>query len=139
MKRIFSALLIATIVSVTAQATTFRQNLPSLVCQDELLRIPERGFQVEVFAKSSLRPDVIVRVQAIDTNLGTETLYSGPVVEQIEDVRSQFVSENLNLSLVSENSGEIRGQVIIQQGEEVLAFPVSCQKYYHILKPVVAM
>lgn len=138
MKRILAALVISFAAATSAQAMSYRQNLPSLICQDELLRIPERGFQVEVFAKSSLRPDVTVRVQAVDTNLGNETLYSGAVVEKIEDYSSQFVGENLVLSLVSENSGEIRGEVVFSQNNDTYRIPVSCQKYYHIMQPLVA-
>lgn len=138
MKRIFATLLITIAASMTVHAAGYRQNLPSLVCQDELLRIPERGFQVEVFAKSSFRPDVTVTVQAVDTNLGNEVIYTGPVQEQIADYTSQFVGENMHMSLVAEVTGGIRGQIVLANGEETMAIPVSCKKFYHIMKPLVA-
>lgn len=138
MKSIITALLVLVSASF-AQAMSFKQNLPSLVCQDALLKIPTRTFHVEVFSQTRSQSQFTMRFQVVDINQGTEILFEGPVTEQFEKSASAFVNENIKLAVQADSAGVISGDLTMKRGQSLVYIPVTCQKLYQIMDPIAYM
>ncbi|MFP5519074.1 MAG: hypothetical protein ACLGGX_04175 [Bdellovibrionia bacterium] len=134
MKKFIASLLVLA-SSTAAQAFYFNQNAPALICHDELVRIPERGFQVEVFAKSQTRSEVTMKFQAVDLNQGNEVLFEGPVTESFNNSIGAFSADGVTLSVKADAQGLIRGQIAMEQDQKLIMIPVACEKQYQIMVP----
>lgn len=135
-KMIFTA--IASLISISAHALPYQVSNLALSCKDSSIRIPGTQMLVEVFSATQQNPNHQLRITRLDMNQGDIVLFEGPVQENFGEKSSALVSDTAELHVTANNKGQIAGKATVlvqtENGTETLNFPVTCQKFYQIMK-----
>lgn len=132
MKKLIIAL--TTLASLSANALPFQVSNLALSCKDSSMRIPESQIIVEVFAATQKNPNHQLRITHQDLNAGATVLFDGPVAENFGEKSSLLSSDDAELFVKADKQGLVTGYAALKNGTEVLKFPVTCQKFYQIMK-----
>ncbi len=131
MKSVFTAAIAIAAVSFSsfnAYAFPMQVSNVTLACESNSQSSSE--IYVEVFAATQASPLHRVKVSSAEGEVIAET----EVQENFGEKTSSLESENLRLDLRANTQGRIQGKLTLRNNEGTVFFPVTCQKFYQIMK-----
>ena len=105
---------------------------PVLKCNDAMTGLPEIKLNVQVYQGTSENPLPFVTVQRVDMNKGTNVLFSGEVTQKADGSSTVFYGNGMNMRVMGDASGAVKGSLAINNGQNLKYFNVDCQVLYQI-------
>jgi hypothetical protein len=108
---------------------------PVLKCNDAMIGLPEVKLNVQVYQGTSENPLPFVTIQRVDMNKGTNVLFSGEVTQRADNGSTLFFGKGMNMRVMGDASGTVKGSIAINDGQNLKYFNVDCAIMYQ-LQPV---
>lgn len=135
MKKMFISFILTTISASTGfSAISLPLQTKSLSLSCSTNQSPGSQLILEVFAATQTNPNFQIRITRNDMNLENEVILEDIVNENFGERFSTLSNSNIKLEIIANNRGIIEGKVSLRDGKNLVILPVTCQKYYQIMK-----